>query len=63
MKKLICLLLAAIMLSSTAVLTTSCGDEYTAQDLQDAKSRYYGGKGSASDKRMVEGFNKWKSNQ
>lgn len=51
------------MLISTAVFLTACGDEYTAQDLQDAKGRYYSGKGSAEDKRMVEGFNKWKANQ
>ena len=63
MKKFISVLLAITMVLSTAILLTACGDDYTAQDLQDAKGRYYSGKGTAEDKRMVEGFNKWKANQ
>ena len=64
MKKVISLILAALMIMGFAMILTSCGDDdYTAQDLQDAKGRYFSGKASKSDKRMVEGFYKWKANQ
>lgn len=63
MKKLISVLIAVLILIGTSITLTSCGDDYTAQDLQDAKGRYYSGNGSSSDKIMVEGFNKWKANQ
>ncbi|MBR5012162.1 MAG: hypothetical protein IKY12_06340 [Clostridia bacterium] len=63
MKKIISAILAILVLVSSAMVLTSCGDDYTAKDLQDAKERYYSGKGTDEDKRMVEGFNKWKANQ
>ncbi len=63
MQKIISAILAIILLISSAMVLTSCDDDYTARDLQDAKERYYSGKGTDEDKRMVEGFNKWKANQ
>ena len=63
MKRIISVILVVLMLISSAMIFTSCGDDYTAQDLQDARGRYYSGKASAEDKRMVEGFNKWKAKQ
>lgn len=63
MKKIISLLLAMVLVVSSTFILTSCGDDYTAQDLQNAKVRYYSGKGSTEDKRMVEGFNRWKAGQ
>ena len=58
MKKFVSALLAISMMASTAMLLTAC-DDYTAQDLQEAKHRYYTGKGTAQDKTMVEGFNEY----
>lgn len=64
MKRIISLVLAVFMLIGSTMAFFSCGDDdYTAQDLQDAKSRYFSGKASKSDKRMVEGFYDWKANQ
>lgn len=62
MKKFLCRLFTFFMLIIMLLSLSACGDDYTAQDLQDAKGRYYSGQGSASDKRMVEGFNRWKAN-
>lgn len=44
-------------------LLAGCTDDYTAQDLQDAKSRYYSGRYTREDEIMVKGFNKWKAEQ
>ena len=47
-----------------ALTLSLCGcDSYTASDLRDAQARYYNGKYSREDERMVEGFNKWKADQ
>ncbi len=62
MKRATSVILLVISLLGCMFLT-ACGDDYTAQDLQDAKGRYFRGEASASDKRMVEGFYKWKANQ
>lgn len=55
----------AVALSVLALLAvlTSCGDSYDAQDLRDAQKRYYSGKYTREDERMVQGFNKWKAEQ
>ena len=62
MRKGISFILVVVSLFS-CILLSSCGSNYSAQDLQDAKRRYFNGTASKSDKRMVEGFYKWKSNQ
>ena len=62
MKKGISLVLVIISIFS-CIFLFGCGSDYSAQDLQDAKGRYFSGKASKSDKRMVEGFYKWKANQ
>ena len=63
MKKIISVLLVISMITSSAILFNSCGDDYTAQDLQNAKTRYFNGNATKEDKIMVEGFYKWKANQ
>ena len=63
MKKILSVFLVTLVLMGSAMALTSCGDDYTARDLQDAKERYYSGNGTKEDKTMVEGFNKWKANQ
>ena len=61
--KLGTIVIIVILLAIIALFGKACGgDEYTAQDLQDAKERYFFGTPSDSDKRMVEGFYKWKAN-
>ena len=60
MKKLVSCLLCII--SCTCILC-ACGNSYTAQDLQDAKNRYYSGKFTREDEIMVKGFEKWKADQ
>ena len=60
MKKRIAVALSVIAL--LAVLT-GCGSSYDAQDLRDAQNRYYSGKYTREDERMVQGFNKWKEQQ
>lgn len=62
MKKIIISLLAFLLLLLSFTLS-GCSDDYTAQDLQDAKGRYFNGTASKSDKNMVEGFYKWKNDQ
>ena len=62
MRKRISFILVIISLFS-CILLSGCGSDYSAQDLQDAKGRYFSGTASKSDKRMVEGFYKWKANQ
>ena len=62
MRKRISFILVIISLLS-CILLSGCGSDYSAQDLQDAKGRYFSGTASKSDKRMVEGFYKWKANQ
>jgi len=44
-------------------ILAGCGDSYTAQDLEDAKVRYFSGEASKEDKIMVEGFYEWKEGQ
>ena len=60
MKRIISILLLSVIALSTL---SSCDNGYTAQDLQEAKQRYFSGNASPSDKRMVEGFYKWKAEQ
>lgn len=60
MKKRVSIILLAVMLMG---LLAGCTDSYTAQDLQDAKSRYYSGRYTREDEIMVKGFNKWKAEQ
>lgn len=64
MKRIVSIFLLVLSFAGCIALT-GCGgsSSYTAQDLQDAKSRYFNGTASKSDKRMVEGFYKWKANQ
>ncbi|MBQ7093857.1 MAG: hypothetical protein IJN84_05025 [Clostridia bacterium] len=62
MRKCISILLI-IALALSCLILSGCDDDYSAQDLQDAKGRYFTGKASKSDKIMVEGFYKWKANQ
>ncbi len=62
MRKIFCMVFIALSLTS-CLLLSGCGSDYTAQDLQDAKVRYFNGNASKSDKIMVEGFYKWKANQ
>lgn len=65
-KKLFILMLLSLLLMSTAVITTGCGssDSYTAQDLQNARSKKARGeKLTRSESNMVEGFEKWKADQ
>ncbi|WP_176256342.1 hypothetical protein [Enterocloster alcoholdehydrogenati] len=60
-KKLIIASMTGILLSST-VLTACGGDDYTAEDLQDARARKARGeKLNREDSNMVEGFEKWKA--
>ena len=63
MKKVFSCILVILMLFTVAFSFSSCGDDYSAQDLQDAKGRVFSGNGSKSDKRMVKGFYEWKANQ
>ena len=62
MKRIISLILVFALTLSCLILS-GCGDDYTAKDLRAAQERYVTGKASKSDKRMVEGFYKWKANQ
>ena len=66
MKKIFVLMLLSVMLMSTAAITTACGssDSYTAEDLQNARSKKARGeKLTRKDAHMVEGFEKWKAKQ
>lgn len=60
MKKKLAIVLVILSLIG---LLAGCTDDYDAQDLQDAKSRYYSGSYTRKDETMVKGFNKWKANQ
>ena len=62
MKRLFALILVVLMLLSSVLFLSACGDDYDARDLQASKQRVFNGTGSASDKHMVEGFNRWKNN-
>lgn len=60
-KKLIIASMTGILLSST-VLTACGGDDYTADDLQNAIERKARGeKLNREDSNMVDGFYKWKA--
>lgn len=60
-KKIILTSLACTLLSST-VLTACGGDDYTADDLQNAIERKARGeKLNREDSNMVDGFYKWKA--
>ena len=64
MKKGFTLIMVIISLLGCIILSGCDVDSgYSARDLQDAKGRYFSGTASKSDKRMVEGFYKWKANQ
>lgn len=63
MKKIFSTILIFCVILCSAIILSSCGDDYTARDLQDAKERYYSGNGTREDEIMVEGFNEWKSKQ
>ena len=60
-KGIITLLVGALL---SASLLSGCGDTYTAEDLQNAREkRSRGEKLNREDSHMLEGFDKWKSNQ
>ena len=66
LKSFFVLMLLSLMLMSTAAITTGCGssDSFTAQDLQNARSKKANGeKLTRSESNMVEGFEKWKADQ
>ena len=52
-------IIIAIIVVILALIGSCSTDEYTAQDLQDAKGRYFRGEATQEDKTMVEGFYKW----
>lgn len=60
MKKIFAVFLIALSLST---LLSACGDDYDAQDLEDAKQRYFSGEYTKEDEIMVEGFLNWKADQ
>jgi len=60
MKKLI---LMVFIFAFSMLCISGCGNEYTAQDLRDAKERYFNGNASREDEIMVEGFYEWKAKQ
>lgn len=61
MKKVIYFIIGLLLIAG---LFGSCvKDDYTADDLEGAKSRYFTGTATKEDKTMVEGFYKWKAEQ
>lgn len=62
-KKVIIISMVSLLLSST-VLTACVEDDYTAEDLMDARIRRANGENlNREDSNMLEGFDNWKAKQ
>lgn len=63
-RKFIRVLVLVLLSAMLACSLTSCGDDYTAEDLYNAqKRRANGQKLNRQDSNMLKGFDKWKENK